>query len=74
MMLMYLDDIMGFSKSLEADIEHAWHVLQVLLNAGTMMKLTLCEFILNMIDYLSHSTRPGKLAVLQLTIDRTYDL
>ena len=52
--LVYLDDIIVFSKSIDEHIEHLATVFKLLAEAGLKLKLNKCEFFRDKIDYLGH--------------------
>ena len=58
--LVYLDDIIVFSKTLEDHIKHLETVFKLLAEAGLKLKLKKCEFFKTEINYLGHIvTRNG---------------
>ena len=61
--LVYLDDIIIFSKSWEEHIVHVEEILSVLEKAGVKHKLRKCDFFVEKIKYLGHVVRPGTLEV-----------
>lgn len=61
--LFYIDDVVVFSKSIEAHIEHVDEVLTVLREACMSLKFKKCEFFLESIKNLGHIIRPGTLEV-----------
>ena len=61
--LVYLDDIIIFSKSAEEHLKHVEQVLSVLRTAGLSLKLSKCNFFTDTVDYLGHVIRPGLLQV-----------
>ena len=63
--LVYLDDIIIFSKSREEHIQHVEEVLRVLRDAGLSLKLEKCQFFTDTVDYLGHVIRPGVLEVAE---------
>jgi transposase InsO family protein len=56
--LVYLDDIIVFSKSIDDHIEHLATVFRLLAFAGLKLKLNKCEFFKNTIDFLGHVVSP----------------
>ena len=50
----YLDDILIFSETFEAHLEHICHVLQRLTAAGLKLKPGKCHFICQEVEYLGH--------------------
>lgn len=61
--LVYLDDIIIFSKAMPEHVEHVRAVLQVLKDAVLSLKLKKCHFFTGAVDYLGHVIRPGLLEV-----------
>jgi hypothetical protein len=61
--LVYLDDIIIYSKTMDAHVGHLDEVLALLGTAGLSLKLSKCFFFKDTVDYLGHVIRPGKLAV-----------
>ena len=67
--LVYLDDVIIFSKSYRAHLEHVATVLSLLKSAGVTLKLAKCHFFSQEVDYLGHVIFPGKLAVSTKTCE-----
>ena len=61
--LIYLDDVIVFSKSMEKHIQDVDEVLQLLGDAGVSLKLKKCEFFQPRVNYLGHVVTPGKLSM-----------
>ena len=61
--LIYLDDIILFSNTVEEHLTHVEEVLQVLRDSGFSPKLKKCNFFAQSADYLGHVIRPGTLEV-----------
>jgi len=61
--LVYLDDIIIFSKSEEEHARHLDQVLTLLAGAGLSLNLKKCHFFRDTVDYLGHVIRLGKLQV-----------
>ena len=61
--LIYLDDVIVFSKDTKEHVSHVDQVLTLLRQAGVSLKLKKCEFFQPRVDYLGHVITPGKLAV-----------
>jgi hypothetical protein len=61
--LVYLDDIIIYSKTMDAHVGHLNEALTLLGTAGLSLKLAKCLFFKDTVDYLGHVIRPGKLAV-----------
>ena len=67
--LVYLDDVIVFSKTLGDHIAHLDLVLSLLRHAGVSLKLSKCSFFQTKVDYLGHVIRPGKLSVTATASD-----
>ena len=65
--LVYLDDIIVFSRSNEDHLAHLDTVLHRLYSAGLTLNLKKCYFFKDSVGYLGHVIRPGKLAVAEKT-------
>jgi Reverse transcriptase (RNA-dependent DNA polymerase)/Integrase zinc binding domain len=63
--LVYLDDVIVFSSDREAHLARVAEVLTVLCNAGLSLKLQNCRFLAEMVNYLGHVFRPGRLGVAE---------
>eukprot|EP00171_Calliarthron_tuberculosum_P022928 IDg22928t1 len=61
--LVYLDDVIIFSKSVEEHITHLDEVLTALGRAGISLKLHKCAFFTDTVKYLGHRIRPGTLEI-----------
>ena len=61
--LLYLDDVIIFSKSIEEHLKHVDEVLEILRQAGMSLKLKKCHFFTNSVNYLGHVIGPGTLEV-----------
>ena len=61
--LVYLDDIIIFSRDEETHLRHLESVMQILKEAGATLRLSKCEFFKRQVKYLGHIIRPGKLAI-----------
>ena len=61
--LIYLDDVIIFSKDITSHLAHVDEILTLLGQAGITLKLKKCEFFQPRVDYLGHVITPGKLAV-----------
>lgn len=67
--LVYIDDVIIFSRSAEDHLRHVDEVLQVLRSSGMTLRLNKCHFFVNTVDYLGHVIRPGLLQVAQKNIE-----
>ncbi len=63
--LVYLDDVIVFSRTLEQHFAHLRGVLELLKQAGVTLKLPKCKFFCETVDYLGHVIRPGRLALAE---------
>ena len=63
--LVYLDDIIVYSTSREAHLQHLDEVLSTLEKSGLSLKLSKCHFFKKTVDYLGHVIHPGRLEVAQ---------
>ena len=61
--LVYIDDIIIFSRNGEEHLEHVEEILRTLREAGVSLKIAKCEFFKNTVKYLGHVIKPGKLEV-----------
>ena len=61
--LVYLDDVLIFSRQQEDHIKHVDEVLTLLENAGISLKLRKCQFFRKSLDYLGHVLLPGRIAI-----------
>ena len=61
--LIYLDDVIVFSRSTDEHLRHVDEILTLLRRAGITLKLTKCSFFQPKVDYLGHVITPGKLSV-----------
>lgn len=61
--LIYIDDMVVFSSSVEDHIHHVDGVLKALSVVGITLKLKKCEFFFDSIKYLGHLIKPGKLEI-----------
>jgi Reverse transcriptase (RNA-dependent DNA polymerase)/RNase H-like domain found in reverse transcriptase len=67
--LVYLDDIIIYSASMEDHLVHLDEVLTLLGKAGLSLKLTKCHSLLETVDYLGHVILPGKLEIATKNTD-----
>ena len=61
--LIYLDDVIVFSRTTEDHLRHVDEILTLLRNAGVTLKLNKCAFFQPRVEYLGHVITPGKLSV-----------
>ena len=67
--LVYLDDVIIYSKTVSDHFNHVRVVLSMLQKAGVSLKLAKCKFFDASVDYLGHVVRPGQLEVASRTVD-----
>ena len=67
--IVYLDDIVIYSDSVEQHFEHLTTVLSLLNKAGLTLRIEKCKFLHTTIDYLGHVIRPGKLHVASKNVE-----
>jgi len=63
--LVYLDDVIVYSKTPEAHVQHLDEVLGLLRAAGVTLNLPKFRFFRTTVEYLGHEITPGRLSVLQ---------
>ena len=61
--LVYLDDIIVFSNSIEEHIRHVDEILDCLKRSGITLKIKKCKFFTKSVEYLGHIIRPGRLEI-----------
>jgi hypothetical protein len=61
--IVYLDDIIIFSSSVEAHIRDVDQVLSFLEHTGVSLNLKKCAFFRRRVEYLGHIVQPGKLSM-----------
>ena len=54
----YIDDLLVFSSSLQAHLEHLNHVMKRIREVGLKVNLSKCQFIRNEVEYLGHVITP----------------
>ena len=77
--LIYLDDIIIFSKDYDSHLKDVEVIIQALQQEGLSLKLKKCKFFQDSVEYLGHIIRPGELhvhpknfkALSEATIPRT---
>jgi hypothetical protein len=67
--LVYLDDVIVYSKCINEHLRHLDEILSLFEGAGASLKLKKCHFFQPTVDYLGHVIHPGKLAVAEKNID-----
>jgi len=63
--LVYLDDVIVFSRSPEEHLQHLDEVLTRLGKVGVTLKASKCHFFQEEVEYLGHVIRPGRVHVLE---------
>ena len=63
--IVYLDDVIIFSRTFEDHVKHLEVVLNKLHEAGATLKFSKCHFFRRSVDYLGHKVLPHKLQVLE---------
>jgi len=66
--LVYLDDVIVFSRTVDDHIRHLRGILLLLEKAGVSLKLFKCNLFQQELEYLGHVFRPGQLLVNQKNI------
>ena len=61
--LIYVDDVIVFSKDAKTQLRHLDKFLRLLRRTGVTLKLRKCSFFQPKVDYLGHVITPGKLSV-----------
>ncbi|CAN8061906.1 unnamed protein product [Agarophyton chilense] len=61
--LVYIDDVIIYSRSVEEDFAHVCTVQTLLAEAGVTLKLRKCVFFTRTVEYLGHIIGPGTLEV-----------
>jgi len=62
--LIYLDDVIVYSKKEEEQIGHGDYVLRLLREAGVTLRMPKCRFFRTTVEYLGHGIKPGRLGVM----------
>jgi len=63
--LVYLDDVIGFSRSPEEHLQHLDEVLTGREKAGSTLKAAKCHLFHEEVEYFGHVIRPGRVNVLE---------
>lgn len=61
--IVYIDDVVIFSKTIGEHLEHVDTILTALAKAGISLKFAKCDFFSKQIKYLGHIIKPGRLEV-----------
>lgn len=72
--LVYLADIIVFSKNIKEHLDNLETVLSSLQNAGMTIKINKCFFLHDLMEYLSHIVKPKELSVAPKTIDAVREI
>ena len=67
--IVYLDDIIIFSRSFDEHVSHLRVVLAKLVESGATLKFGKCKFFRKAVDYLGHHLLPHKLQVLKKNVE-----
>ena len=59
--VVYLDDILIYSETLEEHKEHVHKILKRLQNANLLVEPEKCKFLAQEVDYLGYTIRPGEI-------------
>ena len=63
MPLVYLEDVIVFSRNQHEHMEHLYSVLTFLEDAGIKLKIETCVFVNNEVKYLGHCIRAVTVSV-----------
>ncbi len=66
--LVYLDDVVVFSTSVQDPVAHLDNILGLLGSAVFSLKLKKCDFFTRSVNYLGYVIRPGRLALAEKNI------
>lgn len=72
--VLYLDDIVNFSKTPKEHLRHTRKVLTLLNNFDVTMKLKMCHIFTKTMDYFGHVTSPRVLKMASHKTDATSGL
>ena len=61
--LVYIDDIIIFSKTVEDHIRHVDEILTTLTEANITLKISKCRFFSDTVEYLGHLIKHGQLQI-----------
>lgn len=67
--LVYLDDVLIFSRKFEGHSEHVDEVHKLLENAGVLLKIHNCQLFRKNLEYHCNVLHPGRIAIAK---DTTY--
>ena len=71
--LIYIDDILVYSKSVPEHIEHLGLILEAHLRAGMKLKLKKCKIARDSVDYLGHTVNQEGISMMDSYIQRIKD-
>ena len=63
--LIYLDDVIVYSRTVEEHVGHVARVLGLLQKAGVTLRLAKCQLFRTTVEYLGHEITPGRLGVME---------
>ena len=58
--LVYIDDIIIFSKTVDEHIDHVDEILGIFRTSSVTLNINNCKFFSDSVEYLGHVVRPGK--------------
>lgn len=64
--LVYIDDVIIFSRNFESDMKQVQNILAALPSAGVFLKLRKCNFFSDSVQYLCHVIKLGSLSAHDL--------
>jgi len=64
--LIYLDNVIVYSKTEEEHIGHVDHVLRLLRDAVVTLRPPKCRFFRTTVEYLGHEIKPGRLGLMDV--------
>jgi len=67
--LVYLDDLIIFSADAESHLSHLDTVLTLLGKHGVILKAQKCHLFRDMVEYVGHVVRPGRLSVNEKNLE-----
>ena len=72
--LVYLDEVIIFSKNMEDHLLHVEQTLKALHAVGVTLKLEKCELFTTTVKYLGHVLRPGTLSIDEIATEALKEL
>ena len=67
--LVYIDDVVIYSKNVDDHIKHVDEILRTLAHAGVTLKIKKCHFFQKCVEYLGHMVKPNRLEVDQANVE-----